>query len=252
MFKKISLFFLVFGALVLFFQNIHALTLAEITTEVRRRLNDNPGSSSRQRYSDSTLYDSVNSVQREVVNATWPSQNTTSYVLTAGVTFYALPDNLIAIAKVEFSDDFNGVTELSEVSLKGLYASNSDWRQQSGTPYQYYISEANISSASLSGLQISYIPIPTSQSTGTVTIQYFNYVQDLSTTTGNLIPFDGKKQLFGYHDILVYGATARIKLLEGRLEEAKAYYGLYGAGVDVMRARINSSPNYTPGMQVYR
>ena len=239
--------FLPFLALFLFPAKAIAMDLSQIAIEVRRNVNDNPSDPTRQRYNDDTLMDLVNTAQREIVNATWLSEKTTSYVLSAGTTFYNLPSDLIAVSKVEFVDTEGGIIELHETSMKKLYADNVEWRNQTGPPVDYYVTQTNISSPSLSNLSISYIPIPEATSTGTVNVHYFNGVVDISTS-GN-IPFDSKTQLTFYHQVIVYNVTAKIKLMEMKLQEAQLYFQLYGNELALMRDRIKSAPNFTPSMQ---
>lgn len=240
---------LFFQALLLLFTvNVQALTVSEIYTEVRRYVNDNASSSARYKYSDAALNSFINTAQQEIVNATWLSQNTSSYILTPNTTFYSLPSNMIAIAKVEFQDVGGNILELKESTLKKLYGQNPEWKSNRGAPVEYYVSEANISSPSLTGLNISYLPIPTNTSTGTVTIQYYNQVVDISTGTD--IPFDSKNHLIPYHNTIVYNVVSRIKLLEMKTSEAQFYDQLYGRELIMMRDRIHSKPNYNPSISV--
>ena len=94
------LFFLIF--LPLLVPKVYCLTLSQIRTEIRRNLRDNV--SARQRYTDDTLLDYINQAQRDIVNETWLSMRTTSYVLTANTTYYDLPTDMIVISQVYFKD----------------------------------------------------------------------------------------------------------------------------------------------------
>lgn len=245
MFKKLLLIYVFFFA---FSVKVNALTLTQIYTEVRRNINDNPSDSARYRYSDAVLLDFVNTAQREIVNATWLSEKTTSYQLSANTTFYSLPNDLLAVMKVEFTDSGGGIIELRETSLKKLFNDNVEWRTDTGSPVDYYVSQANISSPSLSALNISYIPVPINTSTGTVAIQYFNRVPDLSA--GSDVAFSSKSHLIPYHQTIVYNVTAKIKLIEMKSAEAQFYFQLYTNDLGLMRDRINSMPNYSPSMQI--
>jgi hypothetical protein len=49
---------------------------------------------------------------------------------------------------------------------------------------------------------------------------------------------------------IVYHATARIKGIENKFDEAQLYMNLYTNSVTIMRDRINAKPNYTPGIRV--
>lgn len=217
-------------------------TLSQIRTEIRRNLRDTD--SSRQRYTDAVLLDFINEAQREVVNATWLGEKTSSYILSPLTTFYSLPTDLIVITNVDFKDRGNTTLPLQEMTLRGLNARNPDWRRTQGTPLEYYVDKATTSSQ----LQISYIPIPTSQSTGTVTIRYYYQVPDLSSDSD--VPFDSKRHLYTYHQAIVYHATMRIKMIERRIDEANFYATLYNNYLAIIRNRLGDLPNYNPSVGV--
>ena len=225
---------------------IKAQTLSQIRTEVRRNIRDTASDSSRYKFSDSLLTDLANNAQREIVNATWLCDKTSTYVLLGRTTYYDLPNDLIAIFQVEFKNSGGQTIELNETSLKQLYDKNPDWTRQTGTPVEYVVRQPT--STATTALSISYIPIPTNTSTGTVTIRYYNQVADLSADAD--IPYDGRRHLYPYHYAIVDHVTARIKLIEGRSDEATLYIQLFQNDISVLRDRIGRAPNYNPSFGV--
>ena len=241
--KRLNKFlFLLAFSFGLFYGSAQAQTLSQIRTEVRRNLRDTD--STRQRYTDALLLDFINEAQREIVNATWLGEKTSSYILTPLTTFYSLPTDLIVITNVDFKDKQNTTLPLTEMTLKGLNSENPDWRRTVGTPLDYYVDKATTSNQ----LVISYIPIPTTQSTGTVTVRYYYQVPDLAADAD--VPFDGKRHLYFYHQVIVYHATMRLKMIEKKIEEANFYATMYGNYLKIIRERLGDIPNYNPSIGV--
>jgi hypothetical protein len=216
-----------------------ALTLAEIRTGVRANVQDTATDSTLQAYSDTFMNAIINEGAREIVNATWAVEITTTVTLIAHTTYYALPTNLIKTRKALFTRANGTTSELEETSDIKLYTDNPDYERQSGTPAEYFV---RIDPDGLTPLEIAYIPVPTSASTGTVTLSYYATATDMSSDSD--VPFNGLLHLVPYHSALVYFATARIKLMEHRAEEGTAYMQLYMAALKSMQDRLNQMPNY--------
>ena len=224
-----------------------ALTLSEIKTQIRVAIRDNPADSSRRRYSDSLLLQFANEGQREVNNLTWACDTSQTYVLSPLTTYYALPTNLIAVHQVYFKDRAGGLIELDEKLQRSLYDEFPSWDKSNGSPIYYWVSSSSGTSATASNpLQISYIPIPTRQSTGTVTIWFYSQPSDLSSDSD--IPFDAQAELLPYNMTLAYYVIARIKFIEARNDEAVTYQGIYQTAVAIMKDRIGRAPNVTAGV----
>lgn len=226
---------------------LNALTLSQLRTEVRRNLRDTSATPSDQRYSDPTLLDYINEAQREITNITWLTEKTTEYILSPRTTYYNLPYDCINVEQVKFQKQ-NGSQwiVLDETSLGSLKRLNPTWETISGTPIQYFIDQTTYSTPSSSStLIISYIPIPTNTSTGTVSVVYYNQPDDLSSDTD--VPFNNKRHLYSYHMALVYHATMRLKAIEGRPDEAAFYNQLYTTSLKIMMEKIGRMPGYAPG-----
>jgi hypothetical protein len=229
--------------------NLYSLTLSDIRTEIRIAVKDNPTSSTFYRYTDTNLNNFINEAQREMVNRTWLSQRVTSYILTSGVTYYNLPTDYIVAQQVYFTDKSGSTQDLDEIAQKTLYDFNPAWERDSGQPESYWISHATTPQNQQSApLRISYIPIPTKTSTGTVTIWYNNIVPNLSSDSH--VPFQNRRHLYPYHQALAYHVIYRIKLREVKVDQAGLYQTLYENILQTMKQRLGEMPNYRPGAAI--
>lgn len=218
---------------------VNSLTLSTIRDQIRRNIRDTASASARQRYSNAILLEFINEAQREVVNLTWLTEATTTYGLTTGTTFYDLPSDFLAVKLVQYEDTDSTTIELKEKSFKRTFQSNPDWDDVTTDPNEYFILQDDNTS-----LQIGYSGIPAATSTGTVTIRYINLPVDLAADAD--LPFDGKLHLVPYHYSIVYHATARLKLIESKVEEANAYLQLFSISVGLAQDRLGQSPNLFP------
>lgn len=224
-----------------------ALTLSDIETQVRRDVHDN-GSVGNQAYADATLLTWINDAQREIVNLTWCVETSTSYVLTAQTTFYSLPTNFIALrsgAAVTFTDSANQTYLLQEFSQQKIYESEPDFEHTSVGPPTHYFTRFPGTSAT--ALQIAYLPVPTTTSTGTVRLSYYYMPADLASASD--IPFDGFKHLVPYHWAIVDHVTAKIKALESKPDEATLYMNEFTRVITTMTDRLGRAPNGSPHAQ---
>lgn len=241
--KKI-IFFLVL-AFIFIPIRCEALTVSQIKTEIRRAMQDTDATN--QRYSDTVLIDLINQGQREIVNMTWLAEKTTSYALTARTTYYNLPMDFLATNQVVYTNPSGQNIKIDQASRRSLYQDNPQWERQGGTPYSYYVSIQTAPAAtSSSTLRISYIPVPTI-STGSITIWYYNQLQDLAADSD--IPFEGRLNLAQYHYALVYYAVMRLKIYDGITDEMKIYSDLYQLSVATLKDRTGQMPDYNPSFK---
>ncbi len=227
----------------------HALTVADIKTEIRRAILDDPDDTDRRLYTDTKLLDYINEAQREVVNLTWLGAQTTQYILTPQTTYYPLPDDMLAITQVEFFDINNTVYELEEKRLRSLTERQPGWENDVGKPVHYVVTPSSQPMGNVSSpLFISYLPIPTIESTGTVRIWYTTQIPDLSFDSD--VPFDNRRNLYSYHMIIVYHAVTRILSREMELDKLQIYALFYKDAVNTMQNRLGQAPNYNPSFGV--
>ena len=220
-----------------------ALTLSDIETQIRRNVRDTAASGNR--YSDAILDDWINEAQREIVNMTWSVSASTNIALVAGTTYYSIPDDFITPYLVLFTETGEDTIQMKERLEGSLYDDNPSFENtSSGSPTEYFLRQ------SLSGgnnLQIGFIQVPTSSSTGTVRVDYFAYADDLSSDSD--VPFGGLLHLKPYHYSLVNHVTAKIKALEGKTNEADFYRQEFEKGISIMDQRLKEAPNYRPGVR---
>jgi hypothetical protein len=220
-----------------------ALTLADLETQIRRNVRDTATSGNR--YSDAILDDWINEAQREVVNLTWCVETSTSYALTVGTTYYALPSNFIAAKLVTFTDTSGLTTRLDEFSFRKVYQDEANFEAaSSGTPDHYFTRYPGNSN---DALEIAYVPVPVTSSTGTVKVWYAYFPSDMASDSD--VPFDGFNHLKPYHYVIVAQVTAKIKAIQGKFDESQFYLKEYERYVQTMSARFGAAPNYTPSVQ---
>lgn len=240
---KTSFKFLFFLAFSLLAGQSFALTLSDIETQIRRNVRDTAASGNR--YSDSILDDWINEAQREIVNMTWCVNASTSVSLVASTTYYSLPDDFITPYLVLFTETGEDTIQMKERLEGSLYDDNPSFEDtSSGSPTEYFLRQ------SLSGgnnIQVGFVQVPTSSSTGTVRIDYYAYPADLSSDSD--VPFGGLLHLKPYHYALVNHVTAKIKALEAKTAEADFYRLEFERGISIMDQRLKEAPNYRPGVR---
>lgn len=222
-----------------------ALTLSDIETQARRHVDDTATSASLQKYGDTIIDALANEAQRDIVNQTLCIQTSTGYALTAGVTYYALPSDFIATKNVIFQDRTNNVYVLKQVLPRSYLGLNPNYEKSSSggqSPTNYQIRD---STTGANTQEISYIPVPTTSSTGTVRVDYYVRATDLASDSD--VPFDGNYNLYQFHDLIVYYVASRLFLMEGNTNGGAVYSQLYQAGLALMKEKFGVNPDYTPG-----
>ena len=223
-----------------------ALTLSNIRTHVRRSIKDNYTDTTRHRYTDAIILDYVNEAQKEVNNALWLGYKTTSYVLSPLTTYYNLPTDLTVVNLVYFTNIQRQTIILNEKTQRPLYEKDPSWDLTSGSPIQYWISYTTLpANQTRINQRITYMPIPTRTSTGTITVWYFYQFPDLANDSD--VPFDNLSLLYSYHIVLAYYAIARISEIENKAETATIYNTLYSRTIQLMKEQLGKMPGYSPG-----
>src|SRR3990167_7268653 len=231
-------------AAIVFCAGAQAMSLSDIRTQIRRNVRDTSTDSTLQRYSNAVLLSYINEAQKEINALTWVVQQTTSPTLTANTTYYTMPDAFLAAKQVTWRKKTTGVvTEIKEISERVLRQSNPDYeRQAAGSPVNYFIRMPTDGS---NNLQLGIVPAPNSSSTGTLRVDYVAQPADLSSDSDT--PFDGYLSLAPYHGALVYQVSAKLKMIEGKPEEAMKYDALYAMWLQLMGEKTGTRPNYNPG-----
>lgn len=230
------------GLLLLTGVTAQALSLSDVENRVRLNVRDTATDTSLQRYSDTIIDRIINDGQRDVVNQTWCLDKTTADNLVVGTTFYQLPTDLIAIKFVYYRDTSSNTLELQEKNERSFRQSNPDWQKQTGKPVNYFVRTSTHSNTTY---EYAVYPIPsTSSQLGTITIDYYSQSTDMSNDSD--IPFDSLSAMVPYHDALVNYATARIKIIEGKMDEANIYIQMYNSDLQNINSKFGARPNWNP------
>lgn len=243
MWKKCLLLLFLLGAS----SHSYALIRSDVQTAVRRNVRDTATDTSLQRYSEAVLVDYIEEVEREVVNLTRPLHATTTYNLIAQTTYYNLPADFLGVRYASYKKG-NSTYELKAQSEISYRKNNPDYERQAGPPSDYFV-RTNEKSQSVATSpipsRIAFIPVqPTS--TGTVSVDYYYSAPDFTSETEVL--FNGQSDIVPFHDIVIYGVTFKILLIEGKLQEAAAYQQLYNDKLSIMMRRFQSNPDYAPSI----
>lgn len=210
-----------------------ALTLSQIRDNVRIIIKDTD--SSRRRYSDSQLNAMSNEAQRDIANSTWLVWKSTTIALVSGTTYYDIPSDAIEI--IRLTREYKIVDETTFDKLDSD-AAGSAWEIIPGTPVEYF------QDATQPG-KIGVKPFPTtSQSTGTLRMQYVAQPVDLSSDSD--VPYNSHYRYYPYHDLITYYVVTRIFMLEGDVNKIAPYAQLYESRIQIVREKVGSKPNYNP------
>ncbi len=188
---------------------------------------------SRQIFTDRQITDYINQGQKLAINQTWCLQQNVQFQLALGTTYYAVPNDFLAIRRITL----NGLL-LNQFTPAAMDGKSQGWQMASGQPVYYFI---DFASANLVG----FSPWPaTSTDTGTISMDYFQQPQDLVNDTD--IPFNGITHMQAYGYSLAYYAASQIAAMEGNSAMATFDYGIFSNTLTQMAQRCNSLPNYMP------
>ncbi len=227
-----------FVILLLSASSLFALDREDIRTEIRLRIKDSD--STRRRYTDDHLNRLINQEQRDVVSLTGILRSNTEIVLSTGTTYYSLPSTLISIERITL--DYK---DFPEATLRGLDADfgGGAWQLTSGKPQKYFQDPSRPGS-------IGVYPWPQAiLSTGTLRLIYLANADDMDDDAD--VPFNGSLRYLTYHDLLVYGPSYKIFLIEGEAEKAVEYRGYYESRINLLLNK-DQMPNFAPGFSGQR
>lgn len=227
----------------LFASDCYCLTLSEAKLELRRLIKDTATSSALQRYSDSVLTSYLNQGQRDVVTATWCLETSTGISLSPGTTYYDLPSNIISVKMVTYLPATNIRRRLNQKSYKAQIESNPEWERQTGPPMSYIVRGSTDTGLSL---EMAFIPIATSASTGTANVDYYKQATEMTSDSDILL--DGDYALVSYHNAVIYSAAMNIQIIEGNAQMAQNYSQLFQSMLTAMKSRLGEMPDYNPGL----
>lgn len=208
-----------------------ARQLSSLITDARLLASDN--GSSRRRFTDAQITAFINDGQSQAISRSWCVQKSTSFQLASGTTYYATPSDFVAVRRIT-KDKLN----LQEMTPAGLDGRSRGWENSSGPPTYYFL---NYSTRGV----IGFAPFPgATTDTGTVKMDYFARVADLSASTDH--PYNGIIEMYDFHHGLPYYAAFKMALIEGRINESNAYLTQWEIVLKTMGERCTDRPNYLP------
>jgi hypothetical protein len=216
--------------LVLFGQNCHALTLSEIRSDVRSLITD--AQATRQRFTNTELDFWINEGQKIADVKTTCIYKSTTFQLSAGTTYYQMPEGFLAIRRVT-----RDKLSIQEMTPAGLDGRSAEWENASGYPTYYFI---NFSSRT----QIGFAPFPNVVAdTATIVVDYFTYSDTLVDAS---VPFNGNQDLIPFNYALVFYGAYMASIIDERYDKAKIFMDSFTSVTDLMKTSCTLRPNYLP------
>lgn len=207
-------------------------TLSALEADARLLVLDST-TTTRQRFSSAQVDNFINQGMRSAIMSDNCLQNSLSFQLIPGTTYYALPSNYENILRVTV-----GYKYIPQQSVAALDGKSRGWEVASGYPTYYYI---DYSSRSLLG----FAPWP-QQSSDTDTVKVEYTVSPTDMVNGTDLPFNSVNELQVFDHYLAYYAGAIMATVDDLPERAKAYMDVYAAGVKQLNASCVASPAYLP------
>lgn len=239
------LVFALFGVLLFAVPSFAAnsLTLSDMRDHVRRIMRDTPVNTDDRRYSDDFLNDVINESHQQISGRVWNDEHEYTFALTAQTSYYFLPWDVTDIVAVRWVKTNNEKIDLDRTTRQKLMNDNPNWERFGGPPSEYFVQISSYQD----NLEMWLIPAPDTNNTGSVQLRF--RAQPLNMTADADRPFNGEYVFDPYHYTIVYLAVGRLKLLEGRTNEAQLYYGLAESSIENMKAKIGNVGDYNPSFR---
>ena len=207
-------------------------TLSALITDARVLTLD-AASSTRQRFTDTQITELLNQGMRNLIASNHCLQQSLTFNLVPGTTYYPLPANYDAMLRVTV-----GAKWLLEMTPAALDGRSRSWETSSGYPTYYFI---NFSSRSL----IGFAPWPaTSSDTDTVKIEYDIAAADMVNSSD--LPFNAVNELQQYDHMLAYYAASIMSTVEGQTDQAAVFMTQYALESKIFNDHCIELPNYMP------
>jgi hypothetical protein len=207
-----------------------SLTMSEVRNEARKLALD---AGTRTRFTDAQLLAFANEGQRQAVVSARSIIKSFQFQSVSGTTYYAMPSDFLQVYRV--TGDYDLIDEATPEAID----KSDGWQEISGDPTHYFVHWATRT-------YIGLYPYPDSVSTGTIRVEYYAQVADLSGDSS--IPFNGIRELYPYHYSVAYFTAAMMSAIDGRQDLATIYMAQYAAVVDKMGKEAMNRPNYKPGL----
>lgn len=219
------------------------LQLSDLLTNCRVALRDTASDTNFQRFSDAQLTSFLNDGQNQINNVVEPLVNAYQFDLTAGTAEYPLPADFKAVYRVTLSGK-----RIQSTGYNALDANFTNWQTASSTSTYYFLDYYSSTTASI---QMGFYANPKYTTTGG-SVLLFYYQNPAALAASADVPFNGRKNLYPYHDALTHFCAMRGWAVQNRADLAKLYADMYGQDVTAMKNDVNFLPDYNPAVTGYR
>ena len=217
------------------------LQLSDIETDCRIALRDTAADTNFQRFSNSQLASFINDGQAQINNTVEPLVGVYAFDLSAGIAEYALPSDFKSVYRLSLANQ-----RVQAVNYNGLDANYTNWTIAVSTPMNYYIDAYDNAQ-----VYVGFYPTPkVTTAGGEVLLFYFQIPVTLVNATD--VPFNGKSNLYAYHDALTQYCAMRGWTVQNRADLASLDSSLFTADVAAMKNDVNFTPDFNPAATGYR
>ncbi len=229
----------VFTVLFLFLATIsHALTLAEIRSEVRYAIKDSTKTVNTPRWTDDALNKKIDIIQRQIAVDTRCIYKEERSTPTANTSEYSMPTDCYIIDRVAY-------LSASSVTATMQYKKLEPWTLP-GLDISYQTYWENLSAGlptmyAEKGNSIVLVPKPSAVycSTGAIKWDYFAIPETVSEDSDE--PWNGLKNLYGYQYLIIRGVA--ISCLEDEGYEISTKKQIYDVLIQRMTGALLDKPD---------
>ena len=213
-------------------------TLSDIRTSVRIEIEDSSNTYGTNRYTDAQINSFINTVQQEISIITKCLHTEATGQLTAGTTYYYLPQNCVGIERVLFEDNDDILEEKNPYDMD---KTNADWYSAGSSSSTAYYRFPGYE-------KIGFYPCP-EYSDGVIRIWYVK-AADLMNDDADEI-FDSIPILEYFKRTIVVGASSLIFMIENDARYQTKYQE-YTAYINLILKHYDYTPNYNPTISIYK
>lgn len=195
------------------------MNFAELKNEVASRLED----TNFDNFTEAEIKRWLNLGQMDIVTKTDCLKSSATTDVTEDQREYTLSDDCIKILRITYNDDRLGCTSFEELDLN-----DKDWMDDTGTPTNY-LKYKN---------EIWLYPLPDASKTDGLKIFYVEMPDDMSADAD--IPFNGRKSLYPYHELIVLYALMRAYQKDEKPAEARDAGGEYMLRLRLLRGELTN------------
>lgn len=147
--------------------------------------------------------------------------------VTSGTSVHTLPADFIRVIRIEHDD-----LEIRATTQESLTINNRNWRDDTGTPRNFYMENGNI--------QVVLFPEPDTTLAAGLRIEYVQTANTMTASTDSNLPRQ-------YHELVVFYAAGYGHMRDGETTQAKFYISEYKREVEKARVKLSRR---TPALRI--